>query len=104
MLATTDVGNATQGQGGPDHQVSPIGGAQRVQAFCHRFVHMFVCVGGWEAMACSRRKVGFNMPSGAALFRSHFVEPIHPPIHRDARGADTPPLSGRPSYAQPLSP
>ena len=33
-LSTIDVGNATQGQGVPDHQMLPIGGMQLFQARC----------------------------------------------------------------------
>ena len=34
-------GKVTQGQGVPDHQVLPIGGAKHVQAFCRFFFNAF---------------------------------------------------------------
>ena len=37
VLTTADVGNVTQGQGVPDHQVLPISAAQHAQAFCKLF-------------------------------------------------------------------
>ena len=33
-VSITEMGNVTQGQGVPDHQVLPIGGAQHFEALC----------------------------------------------------------------------
>ena len=43
LLTTADVGNVTHGQGVPDHQVLPIGGAQHVNAFCQLFQGSTAC-------------------------------------------------------------
>ena len=41
LNTTSDVANAIQGQGVPDHQVLPCSGAQHVQAFGHRLCCVF---------------------------------------------------------------
>ena len=56
LTITSDVGNATQGQRVPDHQVLPIGSAQRVQEMCHSSVLLLLGRGRGEDSGNNNRQ------------------------------------------------
>ena len=71
VLTTIAVGNVTQGQGVPDHQVLPTGGAQHIQACCRLFQGGFLPVqcaslpcGGWAGGGLPRDGSSMGMDIG----------------------------------------